>query len=460
MQPLKDIRDASVKLSHQTIGHILSKLAVPRSGNITELLRLIRSFSRHDELNCFVAGVLEMLENPEHPAAAFFERAMGSMSAYGRQRLFQTLLYNCWIWGHERRKRLTAEHGITNFPILLVLSPTNACNLKCRGCYASGYDRVDELSHRLLDRILKECEELGIFLIVLSGGEPFLYPHTLDVIQRYPHFFFHIYTNGTLITPQTAERLAEMGNVLVLISIEGFQQNTDTRRGSGVFERILTTFGHLRKAKVPFGTSVTVTRQNLKEVTSFRFLEFLVDQGALVNYYFMYVPVDGSGDFSSMLSPDQRDFLRSSLRDIRSHLPLLIIDFWNDGPYVRGCISGGRRYFHINARGDIEPCVFTHFATDNVRDTTLLAALKSPLFKDIRARQPYDSNHLRPCMIIDSPWVARDLIERHDAHPTHPGALSLYYDHFDQLLGFAESYKAIADKAWEEDWSRKGFYET
>ncbi len=459
MQPLRDLREISVKTGHRFLGRVLSRLAMPNGGDCNGLLKMIQMLSRHKELNCFVGDIVELLEDPDHPASAFFERALTSMTPDGRRRLFQTLIYNSLIRGHQIRKQLTEEHGIANFPYLLVLSPTNRCNLQCRGCYASGYGQVDSLPFPLVKRILGECEDLGIFLIVLSGGEPFVYPHTLDLIEQYPHVLFHIYTNGTLITPQVAERLSHMGNVIVVISIEGFQENTDQRRGAGVFEEILTAFQHLRQSKVPFGTSTTVTRQNLEEVISLPFLNFLVDQGALVNYYFMYVPVDGNGDFSSMLSPRQRDRLRGALRDIRGTTPLLVIDFWNDGPYVRGCIAAGRRYFHVNARGDIEPCVFTHFATDNVRDTTLLQAIKSPLFTDIRARQPYDSNHLCPCMIIDSPWVARDLIQTHGAKATHPGALSIYNEQYDRLLDFAQEYRRIAEKAWQEEWHGKGFFE-
>jgi MoaA/NifB/PqqE/SkfB family radical SAM enzyme len=432
---------------------------MPQRGDCIRLLKTVKMLSRHQELNCFLGDIVELLEDPEHPASTFFERVLASMTPDGRRRFFQTMIYNSCIWGHQTRKRLTEEHGIANFPFLLVLSPTNLCNLRCRGCYASGYGQDDSLPLPLVKRVLKESEDLGIFLIVLSGGEPLLYPHTLDLIEQHPHVLFHIYTNGTLITRQVAERLSYMGNVIVVISIEGFQEKTDQRRGAGVFERILTSFHHLRQSKIPFGTSVTVTQQNLEEVTSLPFLDFLVDQGALVNYYFMYVPVDGSGDFSSMLSPRQRDHLRAALGNIRSTTPLLIIDFWNDGPYVRGCIAAGRRYFHINARGDIEPCVFTHFATDNIKDTTLLQAIKSPLFTDIRARQPYDSNHLCPCMIIDSPWVAKDLIEKHRVRPTHPGALRLYSEQYESLFDFARAYRCIADEAWEEEWHGKGFFE-
>jgi len=459
MHPLKDLRTASARLGHTYLGRILSKLAMSSGADFASLLRMTKAVSSHEELNYFVDYVINMLNTPGHPASPFIERVMSYLTPYGKQRLFQTMLYNCWIWGHTRRKRLSEQHGITSFPIVLVLSPSNACNLRCEGCYASGYGRADTLPLPLVMRILDECEELGLFLIVLSGGEPLLYPHTMELIERYHYFFFHIYTNGTLITREKAERLAQLGNVMLLISIEGFQENTDARRGKGVFQRLQESFACLREFRVPFGTSITVTRRNLHEVTSYEFLNFLVEQGALVNYYFMYVPVDGSGDFSLMLSPEGRDYLRSRLKAIRSHIPLLIIDFWNDGPYVRGCIAGGRRYFHINARGDIEPCVFTHFATHNIKDTTILEALKSPLFRDIQSRQPYTPNHLRPCMIIDCPWVARDLIEKHGAKPTHPRALNLYFDHYDELLKFSEEYRGLADRAWQEDWHGKGFFE-
>jgi MoaA/NifB/PqqE/SkfB family radical SAM enzyme len=459
MLPLRDLKDASAGLSHRAVGRVLARLAMSNQDDFVGLLKMTRAISRHDELNHFVGDVIRMLEDPQHPASAFFERTMNTLSPYGRQRLFQTMLYNCWIWGHGRRKRLSAEHGVANFPILLVLSPTNRCNLRCEGCYASGYGRDDTLSPDLVSRILRECEELGIFLAVLSGGEPFLYPGLMEMMEEYAHFFFHIYTNGTLITPALAERLGRMGNVLALISLEGFRENTDRRRGAGVFDRVCESFAALRQFHVPFGTSITVTSRNLQEVISPAFLDFVVGQGALVNYYFMYVPVDGSGDFSLMLSPEQRDVLRAALGRIRRSVPLLIIDFWNDGPYVRGCIAGGRRYFHINARGDIEPCVFTHFATDNIRDTTILDALLSPLFRDIRSRQPYDPNHLCPCMIIDSPWVARDLIETHGARATHEGALALYHEHYERLLRFAEEYRRLASRAWVEEWHSRGFYE-
>jgi len=263
MHPLKDLRDASVRLSHRTVGKILGRLAMSSGDDFVDLLQMTTTVSRHEEFNCFVGGIVEMLNDPQHPASAFLERVMDYLSPYGRQRLFQTLLYNCWMWGHLRRKRLTEIHGIANFPIVLVLSPSNACNLKCEGCYASGYRKADSLPPSLVARILEECDDLGIFLIVLSGGEPFLYPHVMDMIERYPHFFFHIYTNGTLITRAIAERLSQLGNVLVLISLEGHQESTDRRRGTGVFGRVLESFRYLREFRVPFGTSITVTRRIL-----------------------------------------------------------------------------------------------------------------------------------------------------------------------------------------------------
>jgi len=117
-----------------------------------------------------------------------------------------------------------------------------------------------------------------------------------------------------------------------------------------------------------------------------------------------------------MVTPEQRDLLRRHVMATRDTRPIFVLDFWNDGPYVQGCIAGGRRYFHVNAKGDVEPCVYTHIATDNIKEKSLKEALASPLFRHIRSRQPHNPNHLRPCMIIDNPHVMRDVIAKTGAH--------------------------------------------
>jgi len=277
-----------------------------------------------------------------------------------------------------------------------------------------------ELSQQLADRILRECEELGIYFITILGGESMLYPHLFHLIDRHPDIFFQIYTNGTLLTQEKAKRLADCGNVAVVLSIEGDEKETDTWRGKGVYKGIMQAFEYLNNAGIIIGTSATVTRENVEVVSSEEFIDKMISSGSVAQIYFLYIPVNGMADFSFMVTPEQRDHLRRRVLTIRNTKPIFVLDFWNDGPHVSGCIAAGRRYFHINAMGDVEPCVYTHIATDNIRNTSLAQALNSQLFRDIRSRQPHNPNHLMPCMIIDNPYVIRDVIKKNCAYFTHP----------------------------------------
>jgi hypothetical protein len=168
--------------------------------------------------------------------------------------------------------------------------------------------------------------------------------------------------------------------------------------------------------------------------------------------YFLYIPVNGMADFSLMVTPEQRDLLRRRVITIRNTKPMFALDFWNDGPYVEGCIAAGRRYFHINAKGDVEPCVYTHIATDNIKDMTLAQALNSPLFRDIRSRQPHNPNHLRPCMIIDNPHVMREVIGKNHPYFTHPGAEEIYTFCSKYMDSYAEKYAQLAEQVWKEEY--------
>jgi MoaA/NifB/PqqE/SkfB family radical SAM enzyme len=254
------------------------------------------------------------------------------------------------------------------------------------------------------------------------------------------------------MSQQTADRLADYGNVAVVLSIEGGEEQTDAWRGKGVYQKIMAAFGYLQHAGIIIGTSATVTRQNMAVVSSDEFIDRMIALGSFAQMYFLYIPVNGMADFSLMVTPEQRDLLRRRVIAIRNTKPLFALDFWNDGPYVGGCIAAGRRYFHINAKGDVEPCVYTHIASDNIRDTTLAEALNSKLFRDIRSRQPHNTNHLRPCMIIDNPHVMREVIEKNKPYFTHPGAEEIYTTRFPEMDAYARTYGCLADMIWEEEY--------
>jgi len=352
------------------------------------------------------------------------------------------------LWSASVRDRISKELGV-HVPHVLLVDPTEACNLRCKGCWAGAYE-VHSLPFERLDRLFTEAQELGIRWIVLSGGEPFAYKRLLELVERHPDMVFMAYTNGTLIDDEVADRLAELGNFSPAISLEGFREATDARRGEGVFDKVMAAMDRLTERGVIHGASVTVTRHNVQELFSDEFIDLLIDKGCAYVWSFHYVPIGRDPDPSLMLTPEQRSWLVHRVRELRATKPIFIADFWNDGHAVGGCIAGGRQYLHINAKGDVEPCAFVHFATANILECSLVDALKSPLLAAFQARQPFNENHFAPCPIIDNPQALREMVAQSGAYPTHPGAETVLEgpiaEHLDQL---SARWRAEADRLEE-----------
>jgi len=359
---------------------------------------------------------------------------------------------NFLVKGEIRRARFREATGVAP-PVFFVISPTMRCNLHCYGCYAGKYAVGPGLGLDVVERLVREAEEMGVFFLTISGGEPFVMgDEFIEMMARHRGIAFQIYTNGTLITRRVAERLAATGNAYPCISVEGFEEHTDQRRGTGTFARILQAMAELRKAGVVFGFSATATRENNDLIVSRPFVDFYKQQGCRLGWYFHYVPVGREPGMSLMPTPEQRLFRRTELAKRRQEGGILLADFWNDGPLVGGCLAGGRSYLHVSANGDIEPCVFAHFAVDNIATTTIAEALRSPFMSEIRRRQPYDKNLLRPCMIIDWPHVLREVVEATGARPSHPGAEAVITSLAPELDAYARAYGALADRVWESDY--------
>ena len=123
-----------------------------------------------------------------------------------------------------------------------------------------------------------------------------------------------------------------------------------------------------------------------------------------------------------MPTPEQRVKLGNRVRKIRESKEIVVIDFWNDGEFTEGCIAWGRRYLHVQATGYVEPCVFVHFAKDNIREKTLTEIVNSDCFAEARKLHPYSDDHRRPCSLIDNREVLPYLAEKYGMIPTHDGA--------------------------------------
>jgi MoaA/NifB/PqqE/SkfB family radical SAM enzyme len=398
---------------------------------------------------------LAQMAREKHPFVGVFRRVFTELNESCRKKAILNFMVNFIILGRAIRERKEQELGI-HIPNFMVISPTMRCNLHCKGCYASAYSEEDDLPLEVVDRVIREGKELGMYFYTFSGGECFVRPELLDLWEKHDDCYFQVYTNGTLLDEALTDRLARMGNVAPMVSVEGSKEETDYRRGPGTYEKVMEVFDRLRRKGILYGFSATFTKSSAQSILKDEFIERMLDKGCKVGWFFQYIPTGNKPDLDYMATPEQRAALHEKVEEWRNKYPIFLGDFWNDGPYVDGCMAGGQRYLHIISSGDVEPCVFVHFAVDNIKEKSLVDVLQSDFFKAIREAQPYeDDNLLCPCLIIDHPQVLRELVERYGARPTHPGSEALLKDLAPGLDRYSERIKSIYGPLWEKEGREK-----
>ena len=286
-------------------------------------------------------------------------------------------------------------------------------------------------------------------MYIFTGGEPLV--RKKDVIalcEKHSDCEFLSFTNGTLIDEEFCQEMLRVKNFVPAISLEGFEEANDGRRGGGVYDKVMKAMELLKEHRLPFGISVCYTSKNYKDVSSEEFFDMLIDAGALFVWFFHYMPVGNNAAPELLPAPDQRAQMYHRIREFRNTKPIFSMDFQNDAEYVGGCIAGGRRYLHINARGDVEPCVFIHYSNVNIRETTLLDALKSPLFMAYHKGQPFNDNMLRPCPMLENPEKLRQMVKETGAKSTDYESPEEVDALCDRCEPYAQNWKPEAEKLW------------
>ncbi|MBE0479690.1 MAG: radical SAM protein [Dehalococcoidia bacterium] len=405
--------------------------------------------TRHQKM---IAGWITDWLSVGNPGGPFLTRIFKGTDVNVVRNYVANMIAGLFFRDQEIFNRLRNKYGF-NPPSVMLISPTMRCNYRCEGCYAGQYTADDDLPPDLFDRVIGEAEAIGIRFMPVLGGEPFVYRHLLDVFANHPRVSFQPYTNGSLITREIAERIVQLGNVAPMVSIEGYREQTDKCRGPGAFERAVRAMDILRDAGSLFGFSIRVDRSNVDYVTSDEFMDLLISKGAIYGWYFLYMPVGRNPDLSMMPTPADRNKLRIAVNHFRRTKPVIMVDFWNDGPLTAGCINGGRIFFHVNHKGDVEPCIFVHYASHNIKNCSLVEALNSPFFRGLRDMQPFSYNALRPCPIIDHPGVMRSALKRWDVYPTHEGAGKTFNELREGLDEYSREVERIYDPIWEKEYS-------
>ena len=362
-------------------------------------------------------------------------------------------------------------------PSFIVFSPTQRCNLKCIGCYAaSGADTAATVPYPFVDRVISDVHDLfGSRFITISGGEPFMYKSEgktlLDIYKKYADMFFLVYTNGTVINEEVAQRLAESANVTPAISVEGFEKETDQRRGAGTFKKNLRAFEHLRQAGVPFGISVTATSKNINVLLGDKFYDFYFkEQGASYMWEFQMMPIGrGKDELDLMVNPEKRLKLYRKWEELLSEKKYCLADFWNSGVLARGCIAYGRSggYAYVDWHGNVTPCAFIPYYVDNIYELykngkTLADAMFSDFMRNGRKWQreygldncKKPKNWLMPCSIRDHYEIFRNSVLPKEAKPEDENAKEALEsdEYFEVLKNYDEKLQALTEKIWENEY--------
>lgn len=356
---------------------------------------------------------------------------------------------NIIAWDEQEKNR--EKYGC-NIPWAMILDPTSACNLACIGCWAADYGNALNLSYEELDDIVNQGTALGTHFYIFSGGEPLV--RKRDIIrlcEAHKDCIFTAFTNGTLIDEEFCQEMIRVKNFAPIISVEGDEASTDARRGNGTFAKVVAAMDLLRSHGLPFGASLCITSANADTITQESYYQWLVDKGALFAWIFTYMPVGNDASPELLLRPDQRKRFVEFNRAMRDKLPFFTLDFQNDGEFVGGCIAGGRRFLHINANGDVEPCAFIHYADSNIHENTLLESLQRPLFMQYYENQPFNDNLLRPCPMLENPESLVDMVETSGAHSTDMASPEDVHHLCAKCEQRAQEWAPVAEAMWTDE---------
>ena len=439
----KEVKKATIRRAF----HYLEKDPEKNAQNLMELVDRFAG-EGSDSFPTQRAAFRNVLQNPDNNMYQLIMKVLKETDQDVLKATLENFFFNANLTGWPKQEENRKKYGC-NIPWAILLDPTSACNLYCTGCWAAEYGNKLNLTVEEIDSIIRQGKELGVYMYIYTGGEPLVRKKDLiSLCEKHSDCQFLSFTNATLIDEAFAEEMLRVKNFIPAISVEGFEEATDGRRGNGTYQKVVKAMQILKEKHLPFGISCCYTSQNLDSISSYDFVDQMIEWGAYFVWYFHYMPVGNDAVPALLPNPAQRTFMYHRIREIRSTKPIFAMDFQNDGEYVGGCIAGGRRYLHINANGDADPCVFVHYSNANIREKTLLECLQSPIFMAYHDGQPFHENHLRPCPMLENPEILRNMVRETGAHSTDLQSPEPVDHLCDKCAVYAHEWKPEADKLW------------
>jgi heme b synthase len=290
---------------------------------------------------------------------------------------------------------------------------TQGCNLACVHCRAGAQPEraPGELTLEEGRTLIDGIAQVGKPILILTGGEPLLRPDFFELAQYGKHAGLRVVlaTNGVLMAPDLARRVAEVGIARVSVSIDGpTPEDHDSFRGiGGAFQRSLTGIENLRNAGVSVQINTTLTRRNRLALS--RIMKLAENLGAEAFHVFLLVPTGraremageemGPEEYEGSLLEFYRLSSKSRLETKATCAPqyyrILRQEARKEGLEVteekfglnartRGCL-GGLSFAFVSHKGDVQPCGYFDVKAGNVRETPFPEIWENaPLFRELR----------------------------------------------------------------------------
>ncbi len=437
----------------KTIDIALKNIDKNREEEVVKLIDFMAKYMSDEKMDVDYEKAKAIISDKNNALNKYMNRILDEVDPKVLKTMALNLGFEAFMHGTKTIRKMREKYQC-NVPWLILMDPTSACNLHCTGCWAAEYGNKLNLTLEEMDSVVTQGKELGVYFYMFTGGEPLVRKADLiKLCEKHNDCAFLSFTNGTLVDEAFCQELKRVGNLYLAISLEGFSEVNDLRRGKGVFGKVMNAMDLLKENGLVFGTSICYTSKNWDAVTSDEFVDLMIDKGCRYAMYFHYMPVGNDASLDLLPTPEQRTYIKDRVREIRSMTKgkgIFTMDFQNDGEFVGGCIAGGRNYFHINANGDAEPCVFIHYSDANIRTHSLLEILQNPLFMAYHNNQPFNKNHLRPCPMLENPEILQRLVKETGAKSTDLQSPESAEHLCHKCEEYARMWKPCAEKLWAE----------
>ena len=335
------------------------------------------------------------------------------------KRLLWKLAYNFGFKGigaiQKHKRRLKRGEF---FPPFLYISIVNSCNLRCQGCWVDVAAKQQVIDPESMNRIISEAKLAGNSFFGILGGEPFMHPELIEILEAHQDCYFQIFTNGHFITDEMARTLRRLGNVTPLVSVEGSEIVSDERRGqTDVLSNTMQGLNNALKHKLLTGVCTSLCQSNYEDLLSEAWVDRVIEMGAMYLWFHVYRPVGPEATPELALTPEQQLKARKFVVEMRAKKPIVIVDAYYDGQGQAVCPAATGFTHHISPWGDIEPCPIIQFATESIHDEKPLRETmnESEFLRDFRQLA---AESTRGCIVLERPDLLKQLAEKHGARDT------------------------------------------